>query len=87
MSAPCPELNGHLREIERGNRLEVEDERFDELVLLCDAVASHSVSAREAAWRRDRVLLDTHLRHAREGLVLALRTFNNSLLPAGGKPS
>jgi hypothetical protein len=74
-----PELAKHQRAIEEDNRHDREwmaDERLDELVLLCDIVSSHSISAREAAWRRDQALLGTHLRHAREGLMLALRTFN-----------
>ena len=81
--APTPELKKHQREIEVGNRRDAEwmaDERLDELVSLCDIVSSHSISAREAAWRRDQTLLGTHLRHARNGLVLALKTFN--LLPS-----
>jgi hypothetical protein len=84
--APIPELGKHLRAIEEGNRGDREwmaEERLAELVTLCDIVASHSTSAREAAWRRDQALLRTHLRHAREGLVLALKTFNS--LP--GDPS
>ena len=76
---PIPELASHLRAIKEGNRRDREwmaDARFDELVSLCDIVSSHSISAREAAWRWDQALLGTHLRHAREGLILALKTFN-----------
>jgi hypothetical protein len=85
-SAPLPELKKHLRAIESGNvidRLWMEDERFDEIVSFCGIVASHCTSAAEAAWRRDKALTGTHLRHAREGLVLALKTFN--MLPSDGR--
>ena len=58
----------------------MEDERFDEIVSLCDIACSHLVSAREAAFRKDRSLLGEHLGQARDGLRLVLRTFN--LLPA-----
>lgn len=52
------------------------DERLDEIAFLCDVVSSHCISAREAARWRDQALLGTHLRHAREGLMLAFKTFN-----------
>jgi hypothetical protein len=77
--AQTPELAKHLRAIEEDNRRDREwmaDERLAELVFLCEIVSSHSTSAREAAWRRDQTLLGMHLRHAREGLILALKTFN-----------
>ena len=73
-----PELAKHLRAIEEGNRrdaLWMADERLDELVFLCDIVASHSIIAREGARMGDQALLETHLRHAREGLMLALKTY------------
>lgn len=76
--APIPELARHLRAIKQGNRRDAEwmaEERLDELVFLCDIVRSHSTCASEAAWRRDQALLGTHLRHSREGLILALKTF------------
>jgi hypothetical protein len=87
-SASPPELKKHLRAIEAGNRVDrlwMEDERFDELVSLCGIASSHCTSAAEAAWRRNQALTGTHLRHAREGLMLALKIFN--LLPsdAGGR--
>jgi hypothetical protein len=85
-SAPGPELRKHLGAIQAGNRLDREwmsDERFDEIVSFCGIVASHCTSAAEAAWRRDQALTGTHLRHAREGLMLALKTFN--VLPVGGR--
>ena len=67
--APIPELARHLRAIEDDNRRDREwmaEERLDELIFLCEIVSSHSISAREAAWRRDQPLLGAHLRHARE---------------------
>ena len=76
---PIPELKRHLREIEEGNRRDADwtaDDRFEELVMLCDIVTSHTISAREGAWRRDQELAGAHLRHARDGLKLALKTFN-----------
>jgi hypothetical protein len=82
MNAPgrSPELKKHLREIEEGNRRDAEwladDWTTEELVKLCDIVASHSVSAREAAWRQDPCLTGTHLRHARGALILAIKVFN-----------
>jgi hypothetical protein len=86
-SAPGPELRKHLGAIQAGNRLDREwmsDERFNEIAWFSDIVGSHLISAREAAFRRDRSLLGDHLRHAREGLVLALKTFN--ILPSDGRP-
>ena len=74
-----PELKRHRRAIERGNIIDrdwMSDERFDELVALLGIAASHCTSAGEAAWRRDQALTGVHLRHAREGLMLALKTFN-----------
>ena len=88
--APIPELAKHLRTIEEDNRRDSEwmsDEWFDELVFLCEIVSSHSISAREAAWRRDQELLGTHLRHARESLILALRTFNKLPPDASKSPA
>jgi hypothetical protein len=79
---PAPstaELKKHLRAIEASNtidRLWMQDERFDEVISLCGIVASHCTSAAEATWRRDQALTGTHLRHAREGLMLALKAFN-----------
>jgi hypothetical protein len=62
--SPAPlaggELRKHFREIESGNRADrlwMEDERFDEIVSLCEIARSHLVSAREAGYRRDRSLL------------------------------
>jgi hypothetical protein len=86
MNAPplIPELAKHLRAIEEDNRRDREwiaDERFDEIVLLCDIVRSHSICAAEAAWRRDRALVSDHLNHAREAMKLVLKTFN--ALPVG----
>jgi hypothetical protein len=81
--ASTPELRRHRRAIEAGNsvdRLWMEDDRFDEIVSLCGIAASHCTSAAEAAWRRDKALTGTHLRHAREGLMLALKTYN--MIPA-----
>jgi hypothetical protein len=75
---PSPELAKHLWAIEEGNRRDREwmaDERLDEIVFLCDVVASHSISALEAGRRGDKPLLGTHLLHAREGLMLALKTY------------
>jgi hypothetical protein len=75
---PTPELAKHLRAIEEGNRRDREwmaDERLDELVFLCEIVASHCTSAREAAWRRDQTLLGDHMRHAWEGLQAARSLF------------
>ena len=83
--ASSPELRKHLRAIDSGNRIDrlwMEDERFDEVVSLCDIADSHLVSAREAGFRRDRSLLGDHLRRARDGLRLAIQTFN--MLPADG---
>jgi hypothetical protein len=80
-----PELRKHLRAIEASNRtyrLWMEDERFDEIVSLCDIADSHLVSAHEAGFRRDRSLLGDHLRRARDGLRLAIQTFN--MLPVDG---
>ena len=80
-----PELRKHLRGIEASNRIDrlwMEGERFDEIVSLCDIADSHLVSAREAGFRRDRSLLGDHLRRARDGLRLAIQTFN--MLPADG---
>jgi hypothetical protein len=77
--AQTPEHARHLRAIEASNCRDREwmaDERFDELVFLCDIVRSHSTSASEAAWRQDQTLLRTHLNHAREALKLALKAFN-----------
>jgi hypothetical protein len=67
---PLTLLPGSLREIEEA------DELLDELAMLLDIVTSHAISAREAAWRRDREVAGAHLRHARDGLKLALRTYN-----------
>jgi hypothetical protein len=77
MNAPTPELAKQLRAIEAGNRHDREwmADRLDEIVFLCDIVSSHSISAREAARRGDQPLLGTHLRHAREGMMLAIKTF------------
>jgi hypothetical protein len=78
MNAPTPELAKQLRAIEAGNRHDREwmaEDRLDEIVFLCDIVSSHSISAREAARRGDQPLLGTHLRHAREGMMLAIKTF------------
>ena len=86
--APGPELRKHLLAIEAGNLVDREwmsDERFDEIVSFCGIVASHCTSAAEAAWRRDQVLTGTHLRHAREGLMLALKIFNMLPSDAGGR--
>lgn len=86
--APLPELNKHLRAIEAGNIIDrdwMSDERFDEIVELCAIAESHLVSAREAGFRRDKTLLGTHLRHAREGLILALKTFNMLPSDVGGR--
>jgi hypothetical protein len=80
-----PELRKHLRGIEASNRIDrlwMEDERFDEVVSLCDVADSHLISAREAGFRRDRSLLGDHLRRARDGLKLAIQTYN--MLPADG---
>jgi hypothetical protein len=74
--APIPELAKHLRAIEEDDREWMAEDRIDEIAFLCEIVSSHSISAREAARRRDQTLLGTHLRHAREGLILALKTFN-----------
>lgn len=86
VSAPAiPELARHRRAIAAANRVDrewMEDERFDELVSLFDIVASHTVSAREAAFRRDRTLLGEHLNHARNGLKLTIQIYN--LLPKDG---
>ena len=46
---------------------------YGELQRLCAIIGSHCVSANEAAWRGDRELAHTHLRHAREALILALK--------------
>ncbi len=81
-----PELKRHLAVVAADNKRDavwMEAERFDLIEGLCDIIASHCVSAREAAWREDRELLARHLRSAREGLKRALETFN--LLP-GTKP-
>ena len=78
MNAPTPELAKQLRAIEAGNRHDREwmaEDRLDEIVFLCDIVSSHSISAREAARRGDQPLLGTHLRHACEGMMLAIKTF------------
>ncbi len=86
--APLPELKKHLRAIESGNqidRLWMEDERFDELVSLCDIAGSHLISAREAGFRRDRSLLGDHLLRARNGLRLAIQTFNMLPSDAAGR--
>ena len=83
--AGIPELNKHFAKIKEGNRVDrlwLEDERFAELVSLCGIVASHCTSAGEAAWRRDQALLRDHLEHARNGLKLALQTYNT--LPSDG---
>jgi hypothetical protein len=83
---PTPELARHFRAIEDSNHRVQEwlaDDRLEELVMLCDIIASHSTSAREAAWRRDQTLLGMHLQHARESLKLALKTFG--LLPDRGR--
>lgn len=88
VSASLPELKKHLRAIEASNsvdRLWMADERFDEIVSLCGIVASHCASAAEAAWRRDQALTGTHLRHAREGLMLALKAFNTLPEADGGR--
>ena len=80
--AMSPELRKHLRAIETSNRIDrtwMEDERFDEIVSLCDIAESHLGSAGVAAFRKDRSLLGDHLLHARDGLRLAIQTFN--LLP------
>ena len=82
---PTPELAKHLRTIEEGNQRDREwmaEDRLDEIVFLCDIVASHSISAREAARRGDQTLLRTHLSHTRESLSLALKTFK--VLPSEG---
>ncbi len=88
VGASTPELKWHLREIERGNRLEADwmsDARLEELVGLCDLVASHVISAREGAWRRDQGLAGVHLGHARGALILALKFFNSLPPDASGK--
>jgi hypothetical protein len=77
--APTPELAAHLRAIEKGNHRDREwmaDERFNEIVFLCDIVISHLTSAREHAWRCEQMKLGEELRHARGGLILVLKTFN-----------
>ena len=75
---PTPELAKHLWAIDESNRHDREwmaEDRLNEIVFLCDVVASHSISAREAGRRGDKPLLGTHLLHAREGLMLALKTY------------
>ena len=67
------------------DRLWMEDERFDELVSLCDIAGSHLISAREAGFRRDRSLLGDHLLRARNGLRLAIQTFNMLPSDAAGR--
>ena len=56
-SAQTPELKKLLRDIEEGNRRSAEwladDWGTEELVRLCDLVASHAISATEAARRQD----------------------------------
>jgi hypothetical protein len=84
---PIPELARHLRAIAEGNRQDrdsMADERLDELVFLCEIVASHCTSAREAAWRRDQTLLGDHMRHAWEGLQAA-RSLFKALAPDASK--
>ena len=79
-AAPTPELTKHLRKIEEGNRLDAEwmadDWATEDLVRILGILASHAVSAREAAWRQDPGLTGTHLRHARGALILAMKVFN-----------
>jgi hypothetical protein len=79
-SAQTPELKRHLRDIEEGNRRSAEwladDWDTDELIRLCGLVASHAISAGEAARRQDPGLTGTHLRHRRGALILALKVFN-----------
>ena len=78
----APELAKHLRQIADSNRLDrgwMADERFDEIMSLCDIAASHLTSAREAAFRRDQTLLKTHLGHAVESVKLTVNLHN--LLP------
>jgi hypothetical protein len=75
---PTPDLARHLRAITEGSQRDREwmaDERFDEIVFLCDIAISHLISAREAGWRRDRALFGTHIGHGREGLILTLKAF------------
>ena len=76
------ELEAHKRVIEQSNRAARAwdcDEKFDELFRLCAIVGSHMISAGEAAWRQDEKLLTTHLGHAREALILALRMVKNGV--------
>jgi hypothetical protein len=83
---PSSELRKHLREIEEGNRRDAEwvadDWATEDLVRLCRIVASHAISASEAAWRKDPGLTDTHLRHARSAFILALKEFNAATVPS-----
>ena len=70
------ELERHKREIAQANkssRVWSETEIYEESMRLCSIVGSHMASAGEAAWRWDAVLMNTHLRHAREALILALK--------------
>lgn len=70
------ELAAHKREVADVNRLMrkwTEEERFEEIERLCGIVRSHLASASEAAWRQDGALTRTHLAHARDGLILALK--------------
>jgi len=90
-SAQTPELKRHLREIAEGNRRDREwmaVDRLEEVVGLCDLVASHAISASEGARRRDQALLGEHLRHARGALVLAIGVFKSLPFDAGevGRP-
>lgn len=53
------------------------DERFDQIIMLLDIVGSHCRIASEGCFLRNQALTGDHLRRARDGLVLAIRTFKD----------
>jgi len=78
------ELAAHRRQIAHENRQARAwntEEKFEEMIRLASIVESHVVSAREAAWRQDEALLRTHLGHAREALILALKVMRTGVEP------
>jgi hypothetical protein len=54
-----------------------DDLRLESIIEAMDLAASLALSAREGAWRGDRVTLRVHLQQLRLATIAALQTFND----------
>ena len=62
-----------------------DDLRLEAIVETMDLAASLAVSAREGAWRGDRITLRVHLQQLRLATIAALTTFNEIGAESGEK--